>query len=85
MSVIPQKKPCAILNKYSKGFHDLSTQFREKVGVKNYTNFWTPCILLSLPNSAWAGGNLAGGAEQLGTDGGIPKFWSTKHGLRPAA
>ena len=43
MRIIPQKKATTLGNHHVKGFHDLSTQFREKGGVKNCTNFWTPC------------------------------------------
>ena len=40
--------------------------------------------MLSLPNSAWAGGNLAEWAYELGSNGAIPNFSSTKDSLRRA-
>ena len=41
-------------------------------------------ILLSLANPAWAGGNLAEWAEQLGSNDRTPNFSSTKDSLRRA-
>ena len=52
MSVMPQKKPTTLDNHHIEGFHDRSTQAREKWGVKISTNFWTPCIMsLRVENS----------------------------------
>ena len=54
MSVIPQKKTTTLGNHHVEGFHDLSTQAREKWGVKNHMNFWTPCS-----SKFWPGVHLA--------------------------
>ena len=41
-------------------------------------------ILLSLPNCAWADGNLAEQADHLGSNGRAPNFSSTKDSVRRA-